>query len=487
MMWKMSTGMHLHNTIAVLILAIVLCLSTVNCQATCPPLTAPNDGSISYGLAVETNGGYDIGDVATFSCDNNFILSGSTTSTCQSDYTWDNSEPTCQATCPSLTAPDDGSISYDLTVQTNGGYGVGAVATFSCDANFDLSGSTTSTCQGDHTWDNSEPTCQGGFSCADLSMFFTEIACAPDGSFAPVQCSGMECNCVNTMTGDVLRQIPFSQRDTFNCSAPPCPPLTAPNDGSISYGLAVETNGGYDIGDVATFSCDNNFILSGSTTSTCQSDYTWDNSEPTCQATCPSLTAPDDGSISYDLTVQTNGGYGVGAVATFSCDANFDLSGSTTSTCQGDHTWDNSEPTCQATCPSLTAPDDGSISYDLTVQTNGGYGVGAVATFSCDANFDLSGSTTSTCQGDNTWDNSEPTCQASEVTTAVPGVTTIIPGVTTAEEDLQTTETTASQATDALVDSSDPTNPLSDGAMSVHVTLGALSLLVLSMLSVLLG
>ena len=76
---------------------------------------------------------------------------------------------------------------------------------------------------------------------------------------------------------------------------------------------------------------------------------------------------------------------------------------------------------------------------------------------------------------------------ASEVTTAVPGVTTIIPGVTTAEEDLQTTETTASQATDALVDSSDPTNPLSDGAMSVHVTLGALSLLVLSMLSVLLG
>ncbi len=39
----------------------------------------------------------------------------------------------------------------------------------------------------------------------------------------------------------------------------------------------------------------------------------------------------------------------------------------------------------------MTAPNDGSISYDLAVLTNGEYGVGVVATFSCDTNFDLSG------------------------------------------------------------------------------------------------
>ncbi|XP_064388301.1 deleted in malignant brain tumors 1 protein-like isoform X2 [Halichondria panicea] len=261
-------------------------------------------------------------------------------------------------TCLSLTAPDDGSIlSYDPAALANGEYGVRTIATFSCDTNFGWSGSPNSTCVGDNTW-YIEPICYAT-----------------------------------------------------------CPPLTAPNDGSISYDLAVLSNGWHGVGVVATFSCDTNFDLSGSTTSTCQGDHTWDNNEPTCQPTCPPLTAPNDGSISYDLAVLTNGGYGVGAVATFSCDTNFDLSGSTTSTCQGDHTWDNNEPTCQATCPPLTAPNDGSISYDLAVLTNGGYGVGVVATFSCDTNFDLSGSTTSTCQGDNTWNNNEPTCQNITVST----------------------------------------------------------------------
>lgn len=47
-------------------------------------------------------------------------------------------------------------------------------------------------------------------------------------------------------------------------------------------------------------------------------------------------------------------------------------------------------------------------------------------------------------------------------------------------------QVTVAPVTTNAVDSS-PTNPSSDGAMSVHVTLGALSLLVLSMLSVLLG
>lgn len=66
----------------------------------------------------------------------------------------------CIATCPLLNAPGDGRISYEPAPLTNGEYGVGAVAMFSCDSDFDLFGSTTRTCQGDHMWDNTESTCQ---------------------------------------------------------------------------------------------------------------------------------------------------------------------------------------------------------------------------------------------------------------------------------------------------------------------------------------
>ena len=66
------------------------------------------------------------------------------------------------------------------------------------------------------------------------------------------------------------------------------------------------------------------------------------------------------------------------------------------------------------TCLPLTTPDNGSISYDSAALASGEYGVGAVATYSCDNNFDLSGSTNSNCTVFNFWTNhgSEPTCQS---------------------------------------------------------------------------
>jgi len=58
-------------------------------------------------------------------------------------------------------------------------------------------------------------------------------------------------------------------------SSEPCPPLTAPNNGTINCtGNMFEDN--------CTFSCDRGYELSGSEYRTCQSDQSWNGTGVTC-------------------------------------------------------------------------------------------------------------------------------------------------------------------------------------------------------------
>ena len=65
--------------------------------ATCPPLNSITDGSISYSRAVEGNGEYLSGSVATFSCSYGYELSEDTTRTCQDNHMWTGTDPSCQS------------------------------------------------------------------------------------------------------------------------------------------------------------------------------------------------------------------------------------------------------------------------------------------------------------------------------------------------------------------------------------------------------
>ena len=68
--------------------------------------------------------------------------------------------------CPTLTAPSNGQVSY--TTDLSSRFDIGTVATFSCDAGFSLNGTTTTlTCADDDqadtigTWRGTEPSCLG--------------------------------------------------------------------------------------------------------------------------------------------------------------------------------------------------------------------------------------------------------------------------------------------------------------------------------------
>jgi len=60
---------------------------------TCPVLTDPDNGMVDCSLGPD--GIPTEGDTCAYTCDDGFIVSGSSDRICQSDGTWTGSEPTC--------------------------------------------------------------------------------------------------------------------------------------------------------------------------------------------------------------------------------------------------------------------------------------------------------------------------------------------------------------------------------------------------------
>jgi hypothetical protein len=81
------------------------------------------------------------------------------------------------------------------------------------------------------------------------------------------------------------------------------------------------------------------------------------------------------------------------------------LDGANTLTCQTNEIWSGSSPSClPITCPVLSDPSNGSFSL------NNGYSYPSTATYSCDLGNVLEGSETLSCQTNEKWSGSPPSC-----------------------------------------------------------------------------
>ena len=55
------------------------------------------------------------------------------------------------------------------TVDSSAGTTYGSVATFTCDLGYTMTGTATSTCQADESWDNLDPGCHINGTCSSIS------------------------------------------------------------------------------------------------------------------------------------------------------------------------------------------------------------------------------------------------------------------------------------------------------------------------------
>lgn len=344
-------------------------------------LTAPANGDVD-----RTSG--RTGDVATYSCAAGYTLVGDMTRACQPSGSWSGAAPACTANAcaPNLSAPANGMVDRAMGR-------TGDVATFTCNAGYSLSGMATLTCRADGSWSGSAPTCTPN-PCTPLTPPANGMVSRTTGSTGDV--ATYSCNMGYSLSGSASRTCQASGNwsgTAPTCQANACPTLSPPTNGMVS-----PTSG--TTGTVATYSCSTGYALVGTATRTCQASGDWSGSAPTCQGNfcSPDLTAPTHGTVSHTMRR-------TGQAATFSCDAGYTLVGNATLTCQPDGSWSHSAPTCMAnTCsPNLTAPTNGTV--DRTSGTTG-----QTATYGCNLGYQLVGTAARTCQTNGSWSGSAPTC-----------------------------------------------------------------------------
>ncbi|XP_035694916.1 sushi, von Willebrand factor type A, EGF and pentraxin domain-containing protein 1-like [Branchiostoma floridae] len=302
-----------------------------------------------------------------------------------------SSEGGFRVTCRSPDPPINGVVSH----QSNG---YGARATYSCKPGYELVGERTRTCGDDGYWTGSSPYCTRGH-CPALTPVangalyggaYTEdvinVVCDP--GYEP-RTTSLTCQTDNTWSSSLP-----------TCAAVECPPLPPPTNGDSSGDTSYLSS--------VTFFCHPGYELRGSFSRTCLSDGTWTGIQPDCVLKqCSWLEAPSLGSI------DGNNGRDVGCTVSFSCNPGYLLQGSTSRTCQETQQWTGSQPVCiKAQCPPLTVPPNG--------MKFGGTAFMDEVTFMCITGYEIVGSSTLTCQDDQTWSGTEPACVRSQCPVSQP-------------------------------------------------------------------
>ncbi|CAI8000472.1 Sushi, von Willebrand factor type A, EGF and pentraxin domain-containing protein 1, partial [Geodia barretti] len=129
------------------------------------------------------------------------------------------------------------------------------------------------------------------------------------------------------------------------------PPI--PNGGVTTTGTEIDAQ--------ATYSCNGGFVLQGVEIRICQGNGLWSVEAPSCIPrqvfTCVELEAPENGEVSVS-------GLTVGSVASYRCNNGFILVGTTSRRCHEGARggWTGNAPTCQRVdCGLLEPPQNGQV------------------------------------------------------------------------------------------------------------------------------
>ncbi|XP_052809452.1 CUB and sushi domain-containing protein 3-like [Mya arenaria] len=269
-------------------------------------------------------------------------------------------------------------------VTTNAGMMlVGGQATYTCEDGFSMSGSATVTCQASGEW-SKEPLCYVvtkpfGDACTSTSQCVTSAAtCRMEAGVSTCQCA---------LTGETYEP-------QMDACLKVCPTLP---EGNLLYGSVIFP----DIpsaGQIAVYSCDAGYALSGPALRTCLTSGIWSGTEPECTFGCPMPDSPENG------YVNVSDGMVAGNKVVYSCKAGYTLVGVSERICEDDSTWSGLMPSCAKECPELPGLEHGYI--DMSAGT----WEGAQAVYVCEEDYGLVGESTRTCQYTGQWGGKEPRC-----------------------------------------------------------------------------
>ncbi|XP_077973714.1 sushi, von Willebrand factor type A, EGF and pentraxin domain-containing protein 1-like isoform X2 [Styela clava] len=391
----------------------------------CLPLPCPLPIEIDHGSYSEPNGeSFVFKDVALYTCDEGFEMTGLAEITCESSQSWSNDPPTCSPVkCPEPVAPINGRVKGKTWIYQS-------VISFKCDRGYNLNGTRYLTCQSDRTWSTPFPVCDpvpcGEPPEVENSNVFTtsEVfkGCAIYTCKHGFYLNGYpKLRC--TAAGHWQKNLP-----TCNFMLCPKPPVTSHvvfADSVLSTLFSDRSSGNYIYDDVVTYSCKEGYethdkndlsavCLTGENIPnipTCDGhigyvtdviDGYWSRWPPVCTAKdCGPPPSPHKNGLMFGTETTFN------HTVHYRCkNGYYTLDWDTTATCLAHGGWSRLlSPSClPVSCGEPGTPKHGY--YNGTIYT-----YQEIVEYGCDVGYDLVGTQTLRCQATAGWDGTPPICE----------------------------------------------------------------------------
>uniref|UniRef100_H2Y785 Sushi domain-containing protein n=1 Tax=Ciona savignyi TaxID=51511 RepID=H2Y785_CIOSA len=414
-------------------------------DAYCEGITCRSPGPPDHGtMRCSEDNSFD--SHCTFECDLGYEMSGPRRSVCEGSGEWSVAFPTCsQIVCPNRLVLEHGSVACSHSKS------FGSKCDFSCQAGFELLGSSYAVCGGRGTWsfarEGSLPLCEL-VTCPDVEPIpDSQIECTAERNFRST-CS-LSCLLGYEVRGTNL--ITCGAAGRWKGSLGYCSKITCEEVESFHHG-SVSCTDGSNYGSECSYSCDTGYQLtSGSKVRRCQENHLFDGIAATCTIKqCFPATPPLNG----DVQCSDDSNYG--SVCHITCNPGFELNVDDTVTgyerrCDANARWTNSQPSCRMvkcralatpvngggrcsnmdndagwsgvettclriTCPVLDQPLHGSITctndneYDSRCTDEENFD--SSCRFTCDIGYELLvGSSIRSCGEDGLWSGSQVSCE----------------------------------------------------------------------------
>ncbi|CAI7992907.1 Sushi, von Willebrand factor type A, EGF and pentraxin domain-containing protein 1 [Geodia barretti] len=225
---------------------------------------------------------------------------------------------------------------------------------------------------------------EGGSSSSSCCNFYHELTCVANCPSAYVENEENDCVCPVGTTGN-------------NCEhSIDCGCLENPKNGTVELT-------GTTYNSEAVYSCNTGYSMTGNRMRACSESGVWSGTLPMCTAAdCGSLAHPDAGSVVYRSTLYD-------AVAAYSCESGYILTGNSERKCMHDAEWSGETPKCtMVNCSNLKGPEHGRVSVTDTTYNS-------VATYTCNDSYTLVGDHESKCLSSGIWSGVTPICTGQPV------------------------------------------------------------------------
>jgi len=355
----------------------------------CGKVSCGDPGSITH--AKKTGTSYLYGDKVTYACVAGYeTKSGSTSRTCGANKAWGGSK----LTCGKVSCGDPGSV--NLATRTGTSYLYQDKVTYSCASGYEVkSGNAQRTCGSNKAWSGSKPVC-GRVVCGNAQT--TANGKVATKSYVYQDKATYSCNTgYEKKAGDFVLTCGANRK--FSGTKPTCGKVSCGDPGTITHGTKSGT--AYLYGDKVTYKCIAGYeVKAGNLQRTCGPTKAWGGSKPVCGK----IGCQDPG---VGPGAARNGtSFVFGDSLSYWCKTGWNVtSGVPKVTCKSDKTWSGAA----LKCGRLSCGDPGSLvngtvhGKDFLFETT--------LNFTCAKGYEIkSGSSSRTCEADQVWTGTQPTC-----------------------------------------------------------------------------